>query len=344
MAAATGPPTGRHRRLRKRAAAPLPRRDGVAPGSLVLPPGEWKLVLDFLEERFTNVPRHEIAARMSRGDVVDADGDPIAAEALYTPHRRVFYYRAIEAEEPIPFHENILFRDDHLVVIDKPHFLPVTPSGTYLQETALLRLIRRLRIDELSPLHRIDRETAGLVLFGVIPEERARYHALFTQRSVIKRYLAVAPFRPELQLPLVRRSRLVRGEPFVRTRETSPTERGEPNAETRVELLQILPEGKALYRLTPSTGRKHQLRAHMAALGIPILNDTLYPSLLDHRELRARGFGHPLQLLAQSLSFTDPVTGESRHFESRLRLHHDLSPGRDLDTPGNTAPAPPASR
>ena len=258
---------------------------------------------------------------MLRGDVVNEQGQPLHPEQPYSAHLKVFYYRAIEAEEPIPFIEEILFQDDHLVVVDKPHFLPVVPSGTYLQETVLVRLIRRLGIETLSPLHRIDRETAGVVLFSCQPNERRSYHELFAQRSVTKHYQAVAPYRPDLELPLTHRSRLVPGDPFTRMREATSAEGGVSNTETLVELLQVLPgEKHAVYRLSPTSGKKHQLRVHMAALGIPILNDTLYPVHSMAAELAANGYTKPMQLLAQSIAFTDPVTGEVRHFVSRRHL------------------------
>jgi tRNA pseudouridine32 synthase/23S rRNA pseudouridine746 synthase len=258
---------------------------------------------------------------MVRGDIVDEQGQSIRPERPYSPYLKVFYYRALPAEERIPFAEEILFQDEHLVVVDKPHFLPVTPSGTYLQETVLVRLTRRLGIETLSPLHRIDRETAGVVLFSCQPGERSRYHELFAQRAVTKHYHAVAAYRPDLQLPLVHRSRLVPGEPFTRMREATATEDGAPNTETRVELLQVLPEEThALYRLSPASGKKHQLRVHMVALGIPIVNDTLYPVHHSARELAASGYSNPLQLLAHSIAFKDPVTGAERYFESRRQL------------------------
>lgn len=321
MAPEPGAKAGRRRNVRQRAVVALPLRDGVGPGCIVLPPGPWPAVIDFLAERFTNVPREEIAARMERGDVVDEHGQPVHPERPYSAHLKVFYYRAIVSEEPIPFTEEILFQDDHLVVVDKPHFLPVTPSGTYLQETVLVRLIRRLGIETLSPLHRIDRETAGVVLFSCQPSERSSYHEMFAQRSVTKHYHAVAAYRPELELPRTHRSRLVPGEPFTRMREATAAEGGIPNTETRVELLKVLPGQKhALYHLSPASGKKHQLRVHMAALGIPIVNDTLYPVHHTAAELAASAYEKPLQLLAQSIAFTDPVTGVERHFESRLRL------------------------
>jgi tRNA pseudouridine32 synthase / 23S rRNA pseudouridine746 synthase len=207
----------------------------------------------------------------------------------------------------------VLFRDAHIVVADKPHFLPVTPSGSHLQETLLVRLKRKLGIDTLAPVHRIDRETAGLVLFSIDPATRGRYQRLFAEREVSKEYECVAPWRDSLSLPLTRRSRLVDDEAhFMRMCERP----GEANAETRIELIERR-AALARYRLVPLSGKRHQLRVHCAALGIPIRGDRIYPQLLpadtdDH--------AHPLQLLARALAFTDPVTGEARRFTSASQL------------------------
>lgn len=225
---------------------------------------------------------------------------------------RLYYYREVESEPAIPFEETVLHRDEHLLVVDKPRFLPVVPAGRFLQETLLARLKRRLGLELLVPIHRLDRETAGLVLFSTRPETRAAYHALFERREVRKTYLALAPWRPELSFPLVRRSRLVEGEPFFRMRETA----GEPSAETRIDVLEVRGDD-ALYRLTPLTGRKHQLRVHMAALGIPIYDDRLYPGPAD---IAPDDHSRPLRLLAQTLAFADPLTGAPRSFTSRRAL------------------------
>ncbi len=292
-----------------------PAKDGVGPSCVVLPAGAWPTILDFLEQRFPHVARGEWAARMLRGDVLDARGDRIAPASAYRPRAKIHYYRSVAAETPIPFEATVLYRDDHLVAADKPHFLPVTPSGRYLQQTLLVRLKRRLGIDTLAPMHRIDRETAGLVLFTVRPETRDRYQALFRERAVIKRYEAIAPWRADLSLPLVVRSRLMESASFMQMEEVV----GEPNAETAIDLLEVQ-GGLARYALRPATGQKHQLRAHMNALGVPILNDRIYPKHLPQAVDGAEDFSRPLQLLAQSLVFTDPISGQVRQFESRLRL------------------------
>lgn len=301
--------------LPARRAAVLPTREGVGPSCIVLPIGSWPNVIDFLAQRFPSVSRAEIVARMRRGDVVDARGECISPERQYQPHLKLFYYRNIEAEARIPFDEVILFQDDYLIAVDKPHFLPVTPGGRYLQQTLLVRLKRKLGIDTIAPMHRIDRETAGLVLFTIQPSARGKYQELFSQKVVTKRYQATAKFRADLKFPLSRRSRLVEADHFMRMRETD----GEANAETEIELLESGDEF-ARYRLTPLTGKKHQLRVHMAALGMPILNDQIYPQHLSREEIESDDYSKPLQLLAEHISFTDPVTGQQRCFDSERCL------------------------
>ncbi|MBT9459270.1 MAG: pseudouridine synthase [Burkholderiaceae bacterium] len=288
-------------------------RGGVSPSCIALPPGDWPTVLAFLQQRFAHVTADDWRERMERGEVLDAQGLTLNPDAAYRPHAKLFYYRSLAAEQPIPFEEQILFQDELLVAVDKPHFLPVTPGGRYLQETLLVRLKRRLGLDELQPLHRLDRETAGLVLFSVQPTTRNAYHGLFREREVSKCYEAIAPWRDDLPLPMTRSSRLAEGESFMRMREVP----GEPNAHTRISLLERQ-GGLARYRLEPETGQRHQLRVHMCALGLPIVNDQIYP--VHQPELAENDYSRPLQLLARTLAFTDPVSGEARCFESGLSL------------------------
>lgn len=290
-----------------------PTRDGVSPSCIALPPGDWPTVLAFLQQRFAHVAADDWRRRMERGEVLDAQGLALAPEAGYRPHARLFYYRSLAAEQPIPFEEQILFQDELLLAVDKPHFLPVTPGGRYLQETLLVRLKRRLGLAELQPLHRLDRETAGLVLFSLRPGTRNAYHALFREREVSKCYEAIAPWREDLQLPLTRSSRLAEGASFMRMQEVE----GEPNAHTRISLIERR-GALARYRLEPETGQRHQLRVHLCALGLPIVNDQIYPA--HQPELAENDYRRPLQLLARTLAFTDPVSGEKRCFESGLRL------------------------
>ncbi len=290
-----------------------PSRDGVGASCVGLPTGAWPTITDFLVERFPAITRTTWLERMAAGLVVDELGDLVTPARPYQSPLRVYYFRALPQEPRVPFEEQVLYQDDHLVVADKPHFLPVTPGGRFLQETLLVRLKRRLGIDTLVPLHRLDRETAGLVLFSVNPASRAAYAALLREQGVEKHYEAIALRSDALQFPLSRSSRIVEDEQFFRQREVP----GEPNTLTHIDVLQSGPQ-RALYRLNPVTGRKHQLRVHMLALGLPIVGDQFYP---EARASQAEDdYRQPLQLLARSLRYTDPVTGSVRAFESQRTL------------------------
>lgn len=287
-------------------------RDGVGPSCVSLPAGPWATMLDFLVQRFPGVTAEVWQQRLLQGDVVDEQGAQVMPERTYQPNLHLYYYRSVPDEAPIPFEEAVLFQDEHLVVADKPHFLPVTPSGGYLQQTLLVRLKRRLGLADLVPLHRIDRDTAGLVLFSAQPATRGIYQGLFRQHTISKTYQATARWDPNLPWPLRRETRIGDSAHFMQQQELP----GPPNTST---LIEPLAEHGALarYQLQPITGHRHQLRVHMNALGLPILGDGIYPTLTPE--------GHtnpalPLQLLAQALEFTDPLTGLVRRFESERRL------------------------
>ncbi len=286
-----------------------PTRDGIPASRFQLPPGPWATVLEALCARFPGVDADTWRERFERGRVLDADGHPLDAAARYRRGAEIHYFREVADEPVIPFAETVVHADTHLVVACKPHFLPVAPTGAYVRETLLTRLVRRLDNPSLVPLHRIDRETAGLVLFSADPASRGRYQALFRERRIRKHYLAVAPPLPGRVFPQVHRSRLEPGEPFFRMREAA----GEPNSETVIDVV-ARGEDTWTYRLEPVTGRKHQLRVHMAALGAPILHDRFYPQL---QEQRPDDPARPLQLFAHALAFEDPVTGENRCFTAR---------------------------
>jgi tRNA pseudouridine32 synthase/23S rRNA pseudouridine746 synthase len=293
-----------------------PTRNGVGPSCVGLPAGPWPTLLDFLSERFPNVARQTWLDRLARCEVLGDDGCPVTPEGAsqppYPAHTRLFYYREVPDEPVIPFDEVLLFEDAHLLVVDKPHFLPVVPSGGYLNETVLVRLKRKLGLDDLVPIHRIDRDTAGLVLFSKRPASRAAYSALFRQHQVRKTYQAIAPWSAGVPMPQTRHSRIQEAGHFMLQREVD----GPPNAVTHIEVLDVRGE-LARYRLRPVTGQRHQLRVHMLALGLPILNDGLYPVLTPEGQLDP---SRPLQLLAKSLEFVDPVTGVARYFESQREL------------------------
>lgn len=271
--------------------------------------------MDYFKERYPQVQSETWNARMSKGQVVDETGLRLNSESAYRIGACVFYYRELVSEKPIPFLERLIYQDEHILVADKPHFLPVIPSGRFLHETLLIRLRKQGKLDDLVPTHRLDRETAGVVLFSVNPRTRGLYSSLFQEGRIQKVYEALAPAPSKLQgltFPLTRRSRIVRGEPFFRMQEAA----GEPNSETNIEVLKHSDSGD-LYQLIPVTGRKHQLRVHLAALGIAIINDTLYPRISLPAE---DDFSRPLKLLAKSISFQDPLTGQERYFESSGKL------------------------
>lgn len=291
---------------------------------LQLPPGPWSTLLDCLCARFPAITRETWIDRFARGRVQDPAGMPLPPDAPHRPGAEIRYFREVTDEPAIPFEEAVLHADADLVVADKPHFLPVTPAGRFVGETLLARLVRRLGNPELVPLHRIDRDTAGLVLFSANAATRDAYQSLFRERRIRKRYEAIAPALPALSFPRVRESRLAAGEPFFRMQETA----GAANSETRIDVIArsalvqredgvARDDGLWTYALEPVTGRKHQLRVHMSALGAPILNDRLYPRLAPEA---ADDHAHPMKLLARALEFRDPVSGALRRFESRLKL------------------------
>jgi tRNA pseudouridine32 synthase/23S rRNA pseudouridine746 synthase len=259
-------------------------------------------VLAELTARFGTAARAKVMA----GEVVDADGAVVDAATVLPAGASVYLYRDLPDEVPVPFDVPVLYRDEDLVVVDKPHFLATMPRGRHVIQTALVRLRRELGLPELTPAHRLDRLTAGVLLFTTRRELRGTYQTLFARGLVRKTYLARAAVDPALALPRVVTSRIVKRRGHLQ----AVSEPGVPNAETLVELQH--PDG--LYRLTPRTGRTHQLRVHMASLGLPIIGDPLYPNIID---VAPDDFSTPLQLLAQRLEFQDPMTGRRREFVSR---------------------------
>jgi tRNA pseudouridine32 synthase/23S rRNA pseudouridine746 synthase len=288
-----------------------PDRDGLLACRARLPPGPWATVLEALCAHYPALPRELWIERMAAGHVVDGEGRAIGPGTPFTPGAPVHYYRAF-SEERIPVEASILHVDARLVVVDKPHFLPVIPAGKYRRETLVARVIEALGNPDLSPLHRLDRGTAGLVLFSADRATRGSYQALFRERRIAKRYEALAPPLPELEFPREHASRLERDPDGFRMREAP----GEPDTLTRIEVLE---RGTPWWRyaLHPHSGKMHQLRVHMAALGAPIANDPWYPTA---EPAGPDDYSRPLKLLAQSLAFIDPVDGRERRFETQLRL------------------------
>lgn len=305
------------------ASAPCPRipnipsialRNGVGASSVVSPAGPWQTVLEFLCQRFSAVLASEWERRLDNAEVLNAQGLPLNRHSPFAPHVRLYYYRTVAHEPQIDAQEIVLYQDAHIVVVDKPHFLPVVPSGKYVQETVLVRLKKKLGLPHLTPIHRIDRDTAGLVLFSCNPESRNAYHALFRERKISKIYHAVAPWNANLAWPIERSSRITAAKHFMQQTESA----GSPNAISTIRPLSVNAP-LALYELRPTTGQRHQLRVHMAALGLPICNDGIYPHLTPEA---APNYDKPLQLLAQSLSFQDPISGKHQQFKTTRSLRN----------------------
>ena len=292
--------------------APLPFVEGVGPSCQWLPAGPWKTVIDFFKDQYPQVDATTWNARMAKGLVMDENGRRVDSKTAFRVGACIFYYREVENEKTIPFVEQVLYQDDHILVADKPHFLPVIPSGKFLHETLLVRLRKQRATEALAPVHRLDRETAGVVMFSLNPKTRGHYTSLFRNRKVKKVYEALAPTLKDSSFPTTRRSRIVQGEPFFRMKEAP----GEANSETVISVISNF-GSLTLYQLLPLTGKKHQLRLHLAALGIPIVNDKLYPAVTPSDD---SDFSRPLKLLAKSISFQDPLTGRQHYFESGRRL------------------------
>jgi tRNA pseudouridine32 synthase/23S rRNA pseudouridine746 synthase len=286
-----------------------------SPSYVTLPECEppYPSLLDFLDKRFKKVGCDVWRARIEAGKVTDDNAHPVTLDTPYRPNMRLRYYREVEYEPEIPFEEQIVFQNDHLLVACKPHFLPVTPSGPYVNQCLLYRLKTSTGIKDLAPLHRIDRETAGIVLFSMNKRTRGLYHSLFSSGQIRKIYEAIAtlPKESDRQEWLVK-SRIVPGDPWFRMKHAE----GQINAVTKIHLLDKN-DCHAYFRLEPLTGKQHQLRLHLNLIGCKILNDRFYPKLQPKSD---DDFAHPLQLLAKELFFIDPISQKAMKFHSTRQL------------------------
>lgn len=298
---------------------PLAMREGIAPSRVWLPKGSWLTMGEFLLQRFKWLDPEGLAKRVQQGGVVNSEGEPQTMTTPYQAEQWLWYYREVENEAVVPFELNVLHVDEQIIVVDKPHFLASVPTGNYLRETALTRLRAQFNNADITPLHRLDRETAGVLLFGVQSKYRGAYQQLFQTQRIEKTYEAVAPSVTGLKLPFTKRSRIEVADGDFVVRESD----GEPNSETTIHALsqwfdEETQQELTHYKLEPLTGRKHQLRVHMNSLGCPILNDAYYPVWNKNRA--TDDYRHPLQLLARRIAFIDPIDGQYRDYSSQRNL------------------------
>ena len=316
-----------------------PIQNGVSASTVGVPANTSLPAIEFLATKFSAIPLAEWQQRFEAGDILNACGRVMLPQDSLAHETHLHYYRSIQDEPELPFKAQIIFQDDHLVVADKPHFMPVTPGGRYVQQSLLVQLKQQLNLPELSPVHRIDRETAGLVVFSVRATERNVYQEWFRLRQVEKTYEAIAgapetsPLNP--QFPLVHRSRMMADDKFFRMREldTDGIALGETfNSETWIDCVErihrspseiqtntALRTALARYVLKPVTGQRHQLRVHMNTLGLPLVGDQFYP-VIKRAADDLDDFSSPLQLLAKSIGFDDSITNTKRYFESARQL------------------------
>ncbi|WP_180103406.1 RluA family pseudouridine synthase [Acinetobacter sp. YH12134] len=289
-----------------------PMINGVSASKVYLQPSSASTVYAYLCQQFPHISAAEWLSRFQDGLVYDAHGQRLHIDSPFQAHTHCFYYRFLAHEVTVPFQHQILFENEDLLVVDKPHFLTMSPTGQYVQQTLLVRLKQQTGNEQLTPIHRLDRETAGVVLFSKQPASRGLYQQMFAERQVRKTYHAIAPFRADLSFPCTTRYRMEKGQPFY----TMQVVDGVPNSETDIELLAH--NGHlAKYLLKPVTGKQHQLRVHLNQLGIAILNDPFYPQVQHKTE---DDFSAPLQLLAKDICFQDPISKAAMAFSSQFDL------------------------
>jgi len=298
--------------------SPLPQRFGLDAARIRTPQpaagaAPWNTLREHLHERLTRVDNVRIDEMFVAGNYVDAAGNPIALDAPFVPDQVIWFHRDLPDEIQVPFDVELLHADERIVVVDKPHFMATIPRGQHILETVLVRVRAELDLPELAPAHRLDRATAGVLMLTTERRWRGSYQNVFRDRLAHKTYLAVAAHRDDLTLPTVVRSHIVKERGVLQAKEFDDRP---PNSESLVEMVERRGE-RALYRITPRTGRTHQIRLHMARLGIPIRSDPFYPVITDAPR---DDFRAPLQLLAESLSFPDPIDGSDRRFDTRRVL------------------------
>ena len=269
-------------------------------------------ILQFLVHKFPAIRATDWVSRIDRGKVHFEDGPIISISTPYKPSTRVCYYRELPTEKKVPFEERILYEDDNILVADKPHFLTIHPVGNYINQTLVSRLKKKTGLSELNHAHRIDRLTAGLVLFTKKQELRKHYQTLFENSKVQKTYEALGPIPKSGETNWHLKNQLIKGNTWF----LMAVGTGEPNSESYIKLIDEV-DGFGLFELKPITGKKHQLRVHMCCIGSYILNDPRYPDLQDESE---DDYTKPLKLLAKTLEFKDPITGKEMKFESKLSL------------------------
>ncbi|WP_168383042.1 RluA family pseudouridine synthase [Acinetobacter indicus] len=289
-----------------------PMINGVSASKVYLQLSSARTVYAYLCQQFPHISAAEWQSRFQDGLVYDAHGQRLHIDSPFQAHTHCFYYRFLAHEVTVPFQHQILFENEDLLVVDKPHFLTMSPTGQYVQQTLLVRLKQQTGNEQLTPIHRLDRETAGVVLFSKQPASRGLYQQMFAERQVRKTYHAIAAFRADLSFPCTTRYRMEKGQPFY----TMQVVDGVPNSETDIELLAH--NGHlAKYLLKPVTGKQHQLRVHLNQLGIAILNDPFYPQVQHKTE---DDFSAPLQLLAKDICFQDPISKAALAFSSQFDL------------------------
>jgi tRNA pseudouridine32 synthase/23S rRNA pseudouridine746 synthase len=303
-------------------------RKGVSPSKVGIPANTHLSAIEFLAQRFPAIQREVWLQRFLEGGILNAEGINIGPNQSVLHETHLLYFRHVADEPTLPFKAQIIFQDEHLIVADKPHFMPVTPGGQYVQQSLLVQLKQDFNLPELSPIHRIDRETAGLVMFSVRAKDRNAYQQLFRLQQVQKTYEAIAGI-PEssplnLVFPITYKSMMASDEQFFKMRELTAREcatTDQSNSETWIDCVERISQALARYILKPVTGQRHQLRVHMNALGLPILGDRFYPHV-KYLASEKDPLDQPLQLLAKTIAFLDPLTGTPRKFTSNLKLAH----------------------